>query len=143
MSCSGDGEPEILVTVALLTSSVAKRHHRTHVNSWHVYKYNKECFCNTLFLFRFVAMVYVLLINFFSFIIFGLDKRKAVLHQRRIPETTLLGISFLGGSIGSIIAMLIFRHKISKTSFLLKFGGVVLIQVALIYFFEKKYWDWS
>ncbi|UMQ42850.1 DUF1294 domain-containing protein [Chryseobacterium sp. Y16C] len=88
-------------------------------------------------------MVYVLLINFFSFVIFGLDKRKAILHQRRIPETTLLGISFLGGSIGSIIAMLIFRHKISKTSFLLKFGGIVLIQVALIYFFEKKYWDWS
>lgn len=85
-------------------------------------------------------MIYVfLIINLFSGIMFGLDKRKAVLHRRRIPETTLLGISFLGGSIGAILAMLIFRHKISKTSFLLKFGFIVLIQVALIYFFEKKY----
>ncbi|WEK70976.1 MAG: DUF1294 domain-containing protein [Candidatus Chryseobacterium colombiense] len=85
-------------------------------------------------------MIYVLLIiNLFSGIMFGLDKRKAVLHRRRIPETALLGISFLGGSIGAILAMLIFMHKISKTSFLLKFGFIVLIQVALIYFFEKKY----
>lgn len=102
-------------------------------------KKKEECFCNTLFLFSFAAMIYVfLIINLFSGIMFGLDKRKAVLHRRRIPETTLLGISFLGGSIGAILAMLIFRHKISKTSFLLKFGFIVLIQVALIYFFEKN-----
>ncbi|WP_426278396.1 DUF1294 domain-containing protein [Chryseobacterium sp. S-02] len=84
-------------------------------------------------------MVYLLIINLFSFIIFGLDKRNSVFHRRRIPETSLLGISFLGGSIGSIAAIVIFRHKISKTSFLLKFGGIMLIQMALIYFFEKKY----
>lgn len=100
----------------------------------------KECCCNTLFLFSFAAMIYLfLMINIFSGILFGLDKRKAVLQRRRISERTLLGISFLGGSIGSAVAMLIFRHKISKTSFLLKFGGIVLIQAALIYFFEKKY----
>ncbi|KIC62814.1 DUF1294 domain-containing protein [Chryseobacterium taiwanense] len=84
-------------------------------------------------------LYYLLLINFFSFVIFGLDKRKSIVHRRRIPETTLLGISFLGGTIGSIAAMLIFRHKISKTSFLLKMGLIVLIQAALIYFFGKKY----
>jgi len=84
-------------------------------------------------------MVYLIIINISSFIIFGLDKRKSLLHRRRIPEMTLLGVSFLGGTIGAIVGMLIFRHKISKASFLLKFGLIVLIQVALIYFFGKKY----
>ncbi|MCE3074651.1 DUF1294 domain-containing protein [Chryseobacterium gwangjuense] len=84
-------------------------------------------------------MLYLVFINIFSFITFGLDKRKSILHRRRISESTLLGISSVGGTIGAIAAMLIFRHKISKPSFLLKFGFIVLIQAALIYFFEKYY----
>ncbi|ALR30595.1 hypothetical protein ATE47_08685 [Chryseobacterium sp. IHB B 17019] len=74
----------------------------------------------------------VTIINLLSFIIFGLDKRRSIKHQRRIPENTLLLVSFLGGTIGAILGMLIFRHKISKTSFLLKFGVVVLTQIVLI-----------
>lgn len=82
-------------------------------------------------------MLYLLLINLLSFIVFGLDKRKAVKHQRRISENTLLFTTFLGGTIGSVFAMLVFRHKVSKPSFLLKFGLVVLIQIVIIYFFGK------
>jgi uncharacterized membrane protein YsdA (DUF1294 family) len=84
-----------------------------------------------------LLMFYLLaIVNLITFIIFGLDKRKAIKHQRRISENTLLGVSFLGGTIGAILAMLIFRHKISKKSFLLKFGLIVLIQGVLIYFFQ-------
>ncbi|KPH14628.1 DUF1294 domain-containing protein [Chryseobacterium sp. ERMR1:04] len=83
-------------------------------------------------------MLYLLLIiNLLSFIVFGLDKRKAIRHQRRISENTLLFTTFLGGTIGSVFAMLVFRHKVSKQSFLLKFGLVVLIQIVIIYFFGK------
>ncbi len=85
-------------------------------------------------------MVYLLAaINLFSFVIFWMDKRKAVKHQRRISENTLLGISFLGGTIGVIAGMIIFRHKVSKKPFLLKFGCIVLIQVFFIYLFEKYF----
>jgi len=85
-------------------------------------------------------MLYILLIvNFFSFIIFGIDKRWSIKHQRRVSEKTLLLVSFLGGSAGAIAGMLIFRHKISKTSFLLKFGLIVLIQIVLIYFVEDYF----
>ncbi|WP_259132297.1 DUF1294 domain-containing protein [Chryseobacterium ginsenosidimutans] len=85
-------------------------------------------------------MTYLLLIiNIISFIIFGIDKQKAVKHKRRISELNLLILTFLGGTIGAILAMLFFRHKISKTSFLLKFGLIVLIQTALIYFFQKYF----
>jgi uncharacterized membrane protein YsdA (DUF1294 family) len=85
-------------------------------------------------------MTYLLLIiNTISFAIFGVDKQKAIKHKRRISEFNLLILSFLGGTIGAILAMIIFRHKISKTSFLLKFGLIVLIQAVLIYFFQKYF----
>ncbi|MDQ0593943.1 uncharacterized membrane protein YsdA (DUF1294 family) [Chryseobacterium ginsenosidimutans] len=63
-------------------------------------------------------------------------------HQRRISENTLLGVSFLGGTIGALLGMLLFRHKISKRSFLLKFGLIVLIQVGLLYFFQKYFYNY-
>ncbi|KFF01520.1 DUF1294 domain-containing protein [Chryseobacterium luteum] len=84
-------------------------------------------------------MFYLLLItNLITFLVFALDKWKAVKHQRRISENTLLLLTFFGGTIGAVLGMLIFRHKISKKSFLLKFGLVVLFQVILIIFFIKK-----
>ncbi|WP_306619885.1 DUF1294 domain-containing protein [Chryseobacterium ginsenosidimutans] len=88
-------------------------------------------------------MFYLLaIINLITFIIFGLDKRKSMKHQRRISENTLLGVSFLGGTIGALLGMLLFRHKISKRSFLLKFGLIVLIQVGLLYFFQKYFYNY-
>lgn len=76
----------------------------------------------------------IALISIITFIIFGIDKRKAVKHQRRIPENTLLTLAFFGGTIGALLGMLVFRHKISKRSFLLKFALIVLIQALFIYF---------
>lgn len=84
-------------------------------------------------------------ISIITFIIFGIDKRKAVKHQRRIPESTLLSLTFLGGTAGVLLGMLIFRHKISKKSFLLKFGLIVLIQAVFMHylsdFFEFNWVD--
>ncbi|MDR6157142.1 uncharacterized membrane protein YsdA (DUF1294 family) [Chryseobacterium sp. SLBN-27] len=76
-------------------------------------------------------------ISIITFIIFGIDKRKAVKHQRRIPEATLLSLTFLGGTAGALLGMLLFRHKISKTSFLLKFSGIVVMQIMLVYLYKK------
>ncbi|MGE4512865.1 MAG: DUF1294 domain-containing protein [Chryseobacterium sp.] len=76
-------------------------------------------------------------INLISFILFGIDKRKAAKHQRRIPESTLLSVTFLGGTLGALLGMVVFRHKISKRNFLIKFGFIVLIQAAFIYLYGK------
>ncbi|WP_072885566.1 DUF1294 domain-containing protein [Chryseobacterium takakiae] len=76
----------------------------------------------------------IAVISIVTFIIFGIDKRKAVQHQRRIPESALLSLTFLGGTIGALLGMLLFRHKISKTSFLLKFGLIVLMQAVFMYY---------
>ncbi|WPO84380.1 DUF1294 domain-containing protein [Chryseobacterium sp. JJR-5R] len=62
----------------------------------------------------------VSIINTVTFALFGIDKRKAVKHRKRILETYLLMLTFLGGTAGATIRMFAFRHKISKQSFLLK-----------------------
>lgn len=84
-------------------------------------------------------MIYLffLALNLIVFAIFGYDKFLAKNHKRRISENTLLSITFFGGTIGALLGMIIFRHKISKKSFLLKFGLIVIFQVLLIIFFEK------
>lgn len=62
-------------------------------------------------------LIYLLLINIVSFILFAIDKGKAKRKKWRISEKILLITSFLGGATGSLMAMVIFKHKLSKKSF--------------------------
>lgn len=80
-----------------------------------------------------VLFYYFLLLNGIAFVLIGIDKHLAKAQKQRISERALLSFVFFGGSIGSGLAMLIFRHKTSKMSYLWKFWGIVLIQVLLIF----------
>ena len=77
-------------------------------------------------------LIYFFIINIIGTILIGYDKKMAITHQYRISEKTLLLIVFLGGIIGSGLAMLFFRHKTSKTSYLLKFFGIILVQILVL-----------
>ncbi|OCK50943.1 hypothetical protein BA768_03930 [Chryseobacterium sp. CBo1] len=77
-------------------------------------------------------LYFLLIINLITFIIFSLDKWKATKHKRRISEFNLLILTFFGGTVGAISAMLIFRHKISKRSFLWKFFEIILLQILIV-----------
>ncbi len=84
---------------------------------------------------------YFILISTISFLLYGFDKLKALnssKNTRRISEKKLLLSSFLGGSIGSLLSMFIFRHKIKKASFMIKFFLVIIVQVVLIYFYINQ-----
>lgn len=61
-----------------------------------------------------MIIIYILcLVSIITFILFGLDKRRAVTHNWRIPEKTLLICSLFGG-IGGFLGMIIFHHKTRK-----------------------------
>ena len=62
-------------------------------------------------------LVYLLIINLISFALFYTDKQKAKKDRWRIKESTLHIVGFMGGIIGSIAAMILFRHKTKKTKF--------------------------
>ena len=69
-----------------------------------------------------------LALNLFAFLIIGYDKYLAKKQKRRISEKTLLGFAFFGGTIGSGLGMLIFRHKTAKRSYLWKFWIIIFTQ---------------
>ena len=46
-----------------------------------------------------------------AFCLYGADKRRARQGRWRIRESTLLAVSFLGGSAGALLAMRLFHHK--------------------------------
>lgn len=70
---------------------------------------------------------YLVIINIFSFAIFGIDKKKAERKKWRISEAFLLGVSILGGSTGSLIGMVIFKHKLSKKKFNIGIPCILII----------------
>ena len=76
---------------------------------------------------------YFLVVNIFAFIQNAYDKRQAIKGGRRISERSLLTFVFLGGTIGASLAMLIFRHKTAKVSYLWKFFGIIVIQLLICY----------
>lgn len=70
--------------------------------------------------------LYLLLINSWTFCLYGYDKYQAIHHGWRVPEARLLLSAFAGGSLGALLAMIVFRHKTRH----LKFNvGVPLILV--------------
>lgn len=86
-----------------------------------------------------ILFYYFLMATIVGFTITGYDKYLVKKHQRRISEKTLLSLVVLGGTIGVGLAMFFFRHKIAKTSFLLKYFGVVLLQIIVIYLIFARY----
>lgn len=69
-------------------------------------------------------------INLLSLFLFGLDKYFAQRHKARIPEHTLFLISILGGSLGSLAGMQLWRHKTRHNSFRLVIPVILLVQSA-------------
>lgn len=64
-----------------------------------------------------VGGLYFIVINLLTFLLYGLDKYKAIRQEWRIPERVLLLMAFVGGAFGALSAMRIFRHKTRKGRF--------------------------
>ena len=74
---------------------------------------------------------YLVVINIISFFTYGLDKYLAIKNKRRISENTLISLSIIGGSIGSILGMFFFHHKTKKKRFLIMNPLILIIQIIL------------
>lgn len=77
--------------------------------------------------------IYLLIINLISFITFFIDKRKSIKNKWRIRENTLHLLSFVGGVYGSIVAMLLFRHKTKKPKFCIITAIALVINIFIVY----------
>ena len=79
-------------------------------------------------------IAYVVAVNLFGFASMGIDKYRAVNHKWRISEAMLFFFAIIGGSIGSIIGMKIFRHKTKHKLFTIGLPIILIIQIILIVF---------
>lgn len=76
-------------------------------------------------------LIYLIIINLIGLFVMWLDKRKAQHAKWRIKESTLLIVAALGGGIGTIAGMYIFRHKTQKAKFVLGFPAIIIIQILI------------
>ena len=77
-------------------------------------------------------ILYLLAINIAEFIAFGIDKHKAKRDKWRIPESTLLTMAVLGGSIGALAGMKIWRHKTLHNKFRIGIPVILALQIIVI-----------
>lgn len=77
-------------------------------------------------------LIYLLIVNVATFIIYGVDKLKAKEHWWRISEFTLLLLAVVGGSIGAWLGMKVWHHKTLHKKF--KYGVPVILFLQIIAF---------
>ncbi len=75
---------------------------------------------------------YFAVVNLLGFALMGIDKRRAVKRLWRIPESTLFIIAIIGGSLGSILGMQIFRHKTRHWYFVYGMSAILLLQIIAV-----------
>jgi uncharacterized membrane protein YsdA (DUF1294 family) len=84
-------------------------------------------------------LYYLISINIITFLIYGIDKYKSINQKYRISEKALLLFGAIGGLVGAIIAMFIFRHKLKKTSYMMKFLSIIVIEVSVIFIYKNYF----
>ena len=89
---------------------------------------------NDFFVENRLFVIYLLVLNIATFITFGLDKYKAIKKRPRIRIVTLLVLAFLGGTIGGLLAMYLFRHKTQKDYFTVGMPMILVTQILLIFY---------
>lgn len=82
-----------------------------------------------------MIILYILLINIIGFFIMGLDKFKAKKGYWRTPEKTIFTITLLGGGVGTVAGMYVFRHKTKKLAFTIGLPTILITEIGLVIYF--------
>lgn len=78
---------------------------------------------------------YYIVINLVAFALYGIDKYKAKKGKWRTPESVLLIFAILGGALGALAGMHLFRHKTLKKKFTVTIPIFIVIHLLIIAFF--------
>lgn len=85
-----------------------------------------------IFTYRYIIAGYLGLINITAFVMFGIDKRRAKRKMWRISEKALMMSAVLGGSVGGLLGMSLFRHKTKHRKFTLGIPAIFIVETAAI-----------
>ena len=86
-----------------------------------------------------ILLIYFLVLTLVTFLVCGWDKHAAQRQLRRVPEKTLFLSAILGGSLGALVGMSLFRHKTRHWSF--RIGMPVILAVQAAAALGVSYWS--
>lgn len=75
----------------------------------------------------------LILINIVAFYMYWRDKRNARKGRWRIPENTLLGVAFIGGALGALLGMYVFRHKTKHWKFKILVPSFLILHILFLF----------
>ncbi len=85
-----------------------------------------------------ILLVYLALVNAAAFVLMHADKKKAIQGKWRIPEKTLLGVCFVGGSLGGLLGMRLFRHKTKHPRFYIGIPVMLVVHIVILMYLVPR-----
>ncbi len=92
-----------------------------------------------------IILIFILLFliwNLITLLLMRVDKNKAKKHKERVPEKTLFLCSFLLGGAGTLLGMILYRHKTKHWSFLILVPLSIVINVLEIFLLYRYLLPW-
>lgn len=83
-------------------------------------------------------LLYILLINVIGFFTMWYDKKMAMAGKYRVPESRIFLIAIIGGAVGVLLGMEIFKHKTKHLKFKIFVPVIIILQVIAFRFFFMK-----
>lgn len=77
-------------------------------------------------------ILYFIIINIIAFLVMGNDKRRSIKKQWRISEKDLISLAVIGGSIGILSGIKVFRHKTKHKLFTIGVPLIFLTQILIL-----------
>ena len=71
-------------------------------------------------------------VNVIMFVVYGIDKLKAKKGKWRVPETTLLLLAIVGGSVGAWCGVKVWHHKTMHAKFKYGIPLIMAMQAGLL-----------
>lgn len=79
-----------------------------------------------------LLLIYMIFVNVVTFLVYGVDKLKAKQNWWRISENALIALALIGGSIGALLGMYLWRHKTQHKKFKYGVPVILVLQIVLI-----------
>lgn len=79
-----------------------------------------------------IIVFYLVILNVLTFLLYGIDKWKAKRSRWRIPESALLGMAAVGGSVGAWLGMRVWHHKTQHKKFRYGVPAILVAQIVLL-----------
>lgn len=81
-----------------------------------------------------IALIYWFAINVVTFVMYGVDKWKSKHARWRIPESTLIWMAVLGGSVGALLGIRCWHHKTLHAKFRFGVPAILMVQILIVVF---------